>query len=88
MDSGHGGVVHEPTVTRVAGLPSARSPSFDGVVKTARNSAELKSRIDTTYEPVGEVGLMVATLLQVVVPGARRCNRTVRCETGLPLNRP
>src|SRR5918994_1572409 len=27
VDRGHGGVVHEPTVTDRAGLPSARSPS-------------------------------------------------------------
>lgn len=48
VESGHGGDEHEPTVTDTVGLPSPRSPSFEGVGKTARNSAELYSRTATT----------------------------------------
>ena len=80
--------MHVATVTLTVGLTSPLSPSVVGVEKNARNSVVDCSFSDVTYEPVGDDGVIVATVVQVDAPGGRRCSLTVRFETGLLLISP
>src|SRR6476659_8430247 len=63
-------------------------PSFEGVAKTARYSVAPPGRWVRTYVPVTDPNGIVPTLVQVVVPTARRWRVTVRPDTALPPRRP
>jgi regulator of extracellular matrix RemA (YlzA/DUF370 family) len=82
IDAVHGTV----TATATTGDADDRRPSLDGAVYDARHSYVLVGDCDEVYVPAVEPAAIVATVVQVVEPTARRWSATARPDNALPDN--